>query len=39
MPRRVGPLKVRLYSLELELRAAKLSQLQGVEVQAVADAQ
>ncbi len=38
MPRRVGPVKVRQYSLEFKLKAVKLSQLKGVEVQAVADA-
>lgn len=38
MPRRVGPVKVRRYSLEFKLKAVKLSQLKGVEVQAVADA-
>lgn len=38
MPRRVGPQKVRHYSLEFKLKAVKLSQLPGVEVQAVADA-
>jgi transposase len=38
MPRRVGPVKVRQYSLEFKLKAVKLSQLPGVEVQAVADA-
>jgi len=38
MARRVGPLKVRQYSLEFKLKAVKLSQLRGVEVQAVADA-
>ncbi len=37
MPR-PGPRKVRQYSLEFKLKAVKLSQLQGVEVQAVADA-
>ncbi len=36
MPRRIGPVKVRQYSLEFKLKAVKLSQLQGVEVQAVA---
>jgi transposase len=36
--RRVGPVKVRQYSLEFKLKAVKLSQLKGVEVQAVADA-
>ena len=38
MPRRVGPMKVRRYSLEFKLKAVKLSQLKGVAVQAVADA-
>ena len=38
MARRVGPVKVRRYSLEFKLKAVKLSQLEGVEVQAVADA-
>ena len=38
MARRVGPMKVRRYSLEFKLKAVKLSQLKGVEVQAVADA-
>ena len=38
MARRVGPVKVRRYSLEFKLKAVKLSQLQGVQVQAVADA-
>ena len=38
MARRVGPVKVRQYSLEFKLKAVKLSQLKGVEVQAVADA-
>jgi len=36
--RRVGPVKVRQYSLEFKLKAVQLSQLKGVEVQAVADA-
>jgi len=36
--RRIGPVKVRQYSLEFKLKAVKLSQLKGVEVQAVADA-
>jgi len=36
--RRVSPVKVRRYSLEFKLKAVKLSQLKGVEVQAVADA-
>ena len=38
MARRVGPVKVRRYSLEFNLKSVKLSQLKGVEVQAVADA-
>ena len=38
MARRVGPVKVRRYTLEFKLKAVKLSQLKGVEVQAVADA-
>ena len=38
MARRVGPVKVRRYSLEFKLKAVKLSRLKGVEVQAVADA-
>ena len=38
MARRVGPAKVRQYSLEFKLKAVKVSQLKGVEVQAVADA-
>ena len=38
MAPRVGPVKVRRYSLEFKLKAVKLSQLKGVEVQAVADA-
>jgi transposase-like protein len=33
---RAGPKKVRRYSLEFKLKAVKLSQLKGVEVQAVA---
>ena len=37
MPR-AGPRKVQRYSLEFKLKAMKLSQLKGVEVQAVADA-
>jgi transposase len=37
MPR-AGPRKVQHYSLEFKLKAVKLSQLEGVEVQAVADA-
>jgi transposase len=36
--RRVGPVKVRRYTLEFKLKAVKLSQLKGVEVQAVANA-
>ena len=36
MARRVGPVKVRRYTLEFKLKAVKLSQLKGVEVQAVA---
>jgi transposase len=35
---RAGPKKVQRYSLEFKLKAVKLSQLKGVEVQAVADA-
>jgi len=35
---RAGPKKVRQYSLEFKLKAVKLSQLGGVEVQAVTDA-
>lgn len=35
---RAGPRKVQRYSLEFKLKAVKLSQLKGVEVQAVADA-
>ncbi len=35
---RAGPRKVQRYSLEFKIKAVKLSQLQGVEVQAVADA-
>jgi transposase len=35
---RAGPKKVHRYSLEFKLKAVKLSQLKGVEVQAVADA-
>jgi transposase len=35
---RAGPRKVPRYSLEFKLKAVKLSQLKGVEVQAVADA-
>src|SRR5262245_23887407 len=35
---RAGPRKVREYSLEFKLQAVRLSQLEGVEVQAVADA-
>src|SRR5262245_32147702 len=38
MPHRVGPQKVRQYSLEFKLTAVKLSQLPGVDVQAVTDA-
>ena len=38
MARRVGPKKVQQYSLEFKLKAVKLSQLRGVEVQAVAEA-
>jgi transposase len=38
MARRVGPKKVQQYSLEFKLKAVRLSQLKGVEVQAVADA-
>ena len=38
MARRVGPVKVRQYTLEFKLKAVKLSQLKGVEVQAVAEA-
>ena len=38
MARRVGPVKVRRYSLEFKLKAVTLSRLKGVEVQAVADA-
>jgi transposase len=38
MARRIGPVKVRRYSLEFKLKAVKLSQLKGVEVQAVAEA-
>ena len=37
MPR-AGPRKIARYSLEFKLKAVKLSQLKGVEVQAVADA-
>ena len=37
MPR-AGPRKIQRYSLEFKLKAVKLSQLKGVEVQAVADA-
>ena len=37
MPR-AGPRKTQRYSLEFKLKAVKLSQLKGVEVQAVADA-
>ena len=35
---RAGPRKVQRYSLEFKLKAVKLSQLNGVEVRAVADA-
>ena len=35
---RAGPRKVQRYSLEFKLKAVKLSQLGGVEVQSVADA-
>ena len=35
---RAGPRKVQRYSLEFKRKAVKLSQLKGVEVQAVADA-
>ena len=35
---RAGPRKVNAYSREFKLKAVKLSQLKGVEVQAVADA-
>ncbi len=38
MARRVGPKKVQQYSLEFKLKAVKLSQLPGIEVQAVAEA-
>ena len=37
MPR-AGPRKVQRYSLEFKLKAVKLSQLKGIEVQAVTDA-
>ena len=37
MPR-AGPRKVQRYSVEFKLKAVKLSQLKGVEVQAVAEA-
>ena len=37
MPR-AGPRKVQRYSLDFKLKAVKLSQLQGVQVQAVAEA-
>ena len=37
MPR-AGPRKVQRYSLEFKLKAVKLSQVKGIEVQAVADA-
>jgi transposase len=35
---RAGPRRVNAYSLEFKLKAVRLSQLEGVEVQAVADA-
>jgi transposase len=35
---RAGPKKVQRYSLEFKLKAVKLSQLKGIEVQAVAEA-
>jgi transposase len=35
---RAGPRKVQRYSLEFKVKAVRLSQLKGVEVQAVADA-
>ena len=35
---RAGPRKVQRYSLEFKLKAVRLSQLEGVEVRAVADA-
>jgi transposase len=35
---RAGPKKIRRYSLEFKLKAVKLSQLSGVQVQAVAEA-
>jgi transposase len=35
---RAGPRKIQRYSLEFKLKAVRLSQLKGVEVQAVADA-
>ena len=38
MARRVGTVNVRQYTLEFKLNAVKLSQLKGVEVQAVAEA-
>ncbi|MFN7982433.1 MAG: transposase [Vicinamibacterales bacterium] len=38
MARPIGPKKVQRYSLEFKLKAVKLSQMPGVEVQAVADA-
>ena len=37
MPR-AGPRKVQRYSLEVKIKAVKLSQLEGVQVQAVAEA-
>lgn len=38
MARTIGPKKVQRYSLEFKLKAVKLSQMPGVEVQAVAEA-
>ena len=38
MARPIGPKKVQRYSLEFKLKAVKLSQMPGVEVQAVAEA-
>ena len=38
MARPIGPKKVQRYSLEVKLKAVKLSQMPGVEVQAVAEA-
>ena len=38
MASRIGPKKVRQYTLEFKLKAVKLSALPGVQVQAVADA-